>query len=197
MIEKLSMRSLIVLTIALLMMASDVATAHVQEGGQSSPPPAEQSSPKPTAPTADKSKPCATTSSGSSAKTDCKTPTGKKKRKKEASSAPVTPATPDQGPKTTVVRQGSTAEPTTDISPGMSSAQATHITEITNQSLDAANENVKTISARTLDDTQKATLSQVKSFISQANDAKQDGDWQRAYTLANKAKMLSAELVGH
>lgn len=142
-------------------------------------------------------KPCSNTSQqGSSSTANCQS-TGKKAETKKHRK-PVAPATtPNDTPTKTVVRNGSTSEPTVEISPEMSQQQATRQAQDTNQLLAATDANLKRISSRTLSASQQDTVQQIKNYMEQARAAQNDGDSQRAYNLANKAKLLSADLVGH
>ena len=83
-----------------------------------------------------------------------------------------------------------------DLSPGLSRQQASHQIDSTNQLLAASNENLKKISGRALSANQQDTVTQIKSYMEQAKEAENDGDVQRAYNLALKANLLSAELAG-
>jgi len=69
--------------------------------------------------------------------------------------------------------------------------------ESTNQLLAASDTNLKKISGRQLSASQQDTVKQIKSYMEQAKAAATDGDVQRAYNLAVKANLLSAELAGH
>ena len=66
----------------------------------------------------------------------------------------------------------------------------------TDQLLASSDANLKKISGRQLSDGQQDTVKQIKSYMEQAKVAKDDGDVQRAYNLAMKANLLSAELAG-
>jgi len=57
--------------------------------------------------------------------------------------------------------------------------------------------NLKKISGRQLNASQQDTVKQIKSYMDQAKKAATGGDVQRAYNLAVKANLLSAELAGH
>jgi hypothetical protein len=83
-----------------------------------------------------------------------------------------------------------------DLSPGLS-PQASQQSERTKQLLASSDANLKKISGRQLDESQQDTVKQIKSYMDQAKTAANDGDVQRAYNLAVKANLLSAELVGH
>ena len=60
--------------------------------------------------------------------------------------------------------------------------------------LQAAEGNLKKIN-RTLSDGEESMQRQVRNYITQSRLAMQDGDLDRAYQLANKAQLLSQELV--
>lgn len=133
---------------------------------------------------------------GSTVKADC-TPqkaNGARTRKHKTHAAEVPAAT---GPTKTVVRNGGTPEPTIDLSPRVSQQQTSHQLEETNQRLAAADANLKKIAGRQLSASQQDTLKQIKSYLVEAKAAKDGGDVQRAYNLAVKANLLSAELAGH
>jgi hypothetical protein len=169
--------------------ASKPATEQQNAPGQASP----SQSPAPA------SAACAENSqTASTVKSDCKpTPsTGNKTRKhRHKAAAPATGGTAS-GPTKTVVRNGGAADPTLDLSPGLSPQQASHQTESTNQLLATSNANLKKIAGRQLNPVQQDTLKQIKSYMDQAKKAEIDGDLERAHTLAVKASLLSADLVG-
>ena len=57
--------------------------------------------------------------------------------------------------------------------------------------------NLKKLDGRQLSANQQDTVNQIKSYMEQAKTAANSGDAQRAYNLAVKANLLSAELAGH
>lgn len=138
--------------------------------------------------------PCPTVPPSTSAtQPDCKPPAKNKKRRR-----PRPPATdPAAGPTKTVVRNGGTTDPTVAISPGVSEQQASQQLETTNQLLAKTNENLKIVESRQLNAGQQDTVKQIHSYVDQSKAAAESGDAQRAYTLANKARMLSGDLVKH
>jgi hypothetical protein len=83
------------------------------------------------------------------------------------------------------------------IAPGVSEQQASQQRETTNQLLAKTEENLKIVERRQLNPAQQDTVKQIRSYVKQSGDATSDGDVQRAYTLANKARMLSGDLVKH
>ena len=155
-----------------------------------------QSPPLPTAtpPCPDNSQPA------SGIKSNCKPVDGNeaKPKKHHRAHKPVAPAAPpaSTGPTKTVVRNGSAADPTVDLSPAPSSQEASRL-ETYNQLMATADANLQKISDRQLSASQQDTLKQIKSYMEQAKGAAKDGDVQRAYNLAVKANLLSAELAGH
>jgi len=137
-------------------------------------------------------KPCPDASESTPAKTaDCKS-VPSTKHKKHLRSLP-TPSS-SEGPAKTVVRNGSTTEPTVAIS-GMSNQEASLELSSTNQLLASADANLKQIANRQLDTALQDTVRQIKSYMEQARTAAANGEVQRAHTLANKANLLSADLA--
>jgi hypothetical protein len=94
-----------------------------------------------------------------------------------------------------VVRNGGEADPAVDLSPAPSAEQASRLGGY-NQLIAATDANLQKISGRQLTTSQEDTVKQIKSYMEQAKGAAQDGDGQRAYNLAVKANLLSAELAG-
>ena len=92
---------------------------------------------------------------------------------------------------------GGTTAPDTAISPGVSQQQATRQLETTNRLLATTDDNLKKIASRQLNAAQQDTVKQIKSYMAKSKDAADSGDVQRAYTLANKARMLSGDLMKH
>lgn len=99
-------------------------------------------------------------------------------------------------PTKTVVRNGGTSDTKVAISPGMSDQQASQKLETTNRLLSSTDANLKQIAPRQLSASQQDTVKQIKSYMDQAKEAETEGDVERAYTLASKANMLSADLLG-
>jgi uncharacterized protein len=83
-----------------------------------------------------------------------------------------------------------------DLSPDVNQKQASEQAVRTNQLLASSDANLKKISGRQLSASQGDTVKQIQSYIDQAKKAASDGDVQRAYNLAVKANLLSAELAG-
>jgi hypothetical protein len=100
-------------------------------------------------------------------------------------------------PTKTVIKNGGTTEPAVDLSPTVSEQQAKRESSETNKQLEAADANLKKIAGRELSPSQQDTVKQIKNYMEQAKAAAADEDVQRAYNLAVKANLLSAELAGH
>jgi len=151
-----------------------------------------------TAPAVAPSKPCPVTSGSTAASSpDCKPAVRSKTKRKKPNPTPAAGTSPDGTPTKTVVRNGSTTDPAVELSAGLSPQQISQKIKNTDQLLASADANLKAISSRQLSAAQQGTVTQIKSFMEQARAASSSGDVQRAYNLANKANMLSADLKGH
>jgi hypothetical protein len=175
-------------------LVSNVAFAQTAPAQQTSQPnatpaPAAPASPAPAAP-----KPCPAVSPEQSAPPpDCK-PASKSKKGK---GSPTADAVPASGPTRKVVRDGGASDTSSAISPDMSPQQAQQQRGRTTWLLGKTDENLKILASRPLNAAQQDTVHQVKRYVEDSEDATKNGDLQRAYTLANKARMLSADLVKH
>lgn len=157
----------------------------------------DQSAKSPDQPTAP---PCPDNSqSASGTKSGCKSAQSNaaKPKKHHTVQKGVAPAaTPATGtPPKTVVRNGSAADPTVDLSPAPGPQEASRA-QAYKQLLATTDANLQKISGRQLSPDQQDTVKQIKSYMEQAEGAAKDGDVQRAYNLAVKANLLSAELAG-
>jgi hypothetical protein len=141
----------------------------------------------------------ANSQSRSNANPDCKPATPTKTKKHPTTHKSQAPASKQTGttPATTVIKNGGTDEPTVDLSPEVNQKQASEQTVRTNQLLANSDANLKKISGRQLSASQQDTVKQIQSYMDQSKKAANDGDVQRAYNLAVKANLLSAELAGH
>jgi len=104
------------------------------------------------------------------------------------------PAKPCPPPKK-VVRNGGSSEPAIQLLPETSTAQQSEQQRAIDQLLAATEENLKKIAGHQLTASQQDTVSQIKQFIEQSKKAAAAGDMERARNLAEKAKLLSEELV--
>src|SRR6266850_2387217 len=166
---------------------------------QSQSAPAEQSAPKST-PEQDQSKPDTAQSDAATANstgrpsanqsTQQKRATAKKHTAKKKKAQDPT----SQDPKKTVVRHGSTAEPTTQLAPGITEEQAARQRETTSQLLSSTDAALQKLDARQLSGDQKETIEQIRKFMQQAKAADAEGDPERSYKLALKAHLLTDAL---
>jgi hypothetical protein len=114
-----------------------------------------------------------------------------RKRRKRAAPAP------NGAPHKTVVREGGASEPAAQIAPGMTPAEATRQRHNAEQLLGATDDQLKRLAGRTLDAKQQETAGQIHNYMEGARSALKEGDVRRANTLAQKAHLLSEDLVKH
>jgi outer membrane biosynthesis protein TonB len=107
------------------------------------------------------------------------------------------PAQPKDPPAKVVVRNGSTSDPTTKLSPGMSKGQASNQRHTVDTLLAGTESNLNQISGRTLSAPQQETVKQIHTYLDQARQAVDAGDLERGRGLAFKAHLLSDDLVKH
>jgi hypothetical protein len=96
-----------------------------------------------------------------------------------------------------VVREGGASEPASQIAPGLTPAEATHQRINAEQLLGATDDTLKRLAGRTLDAKQQETVGQIRNYMDGARSALKEGDARRANTLAQKAHLLSEDLVKH
>jgi outer membrane biosynthesis protein TonB len=119
-------------------------------------------------------------------------PTVSKKRSGSKNKNAAPPA--GQDATKTVVKHGSTSEPTTQLSPGITDEQAARQRESTNQLLTSTDATLQKLDVSQLSSDQKETIVQIRKFMEQAKAADAEGDPQRSYKLALKAHLLSDAL---
>jgi outer membrane biosynthesis protein TonB len=100
-----------------------------------------------------------------------------------------------QEPQRKVVRRGGTAEPTTQLAPGMTDEQAARQRQSTNQLLTSTDASLQKLAGRQLTKDEQETVVQIRKFMEQVKAADAAGDLQRAYKLALKAHLLSDALA--
>lgn len=81
------------------------------------------------------------------------------------------------------------------ISPQLSPRDLQATKNATTGSLTVAEQNLQMANGRQLSAAQKDLTEKIKGFLSQSHDAIRADDWVRAQNLAEKARVLSAELV--
>jgi hypothetical protein len=94
-----------------------------------------------------------------------------------------------------VVRNGGTTDPSVQFSTTTSPEQAAHERQSTTRLLAATDANLQKLSGHRLDANQEDTLAQIRSYMQQAKSAEDAGDLQSARNLAQKAQLLSTQLV--
>jgi hypothetical protein len=129
-------------------------------------------------------KPKPTTATSTAAKT-------KKHRRKRRTAKVST------GPTKVIVRNGSTDDPTAQLSPSLSQGQVSHQRQNTTQLLAATDANLAKVSGGQLNSNQQDVVNQIRRYMEQAKAADGAGDLQRAHNLALKAHQLSNELIKH
>jgi hypothetical protein len=81
------------------------------------------------------------------------------------------------------------------ISPQLSAADQQNYERKMNDDVGAAEKNLQQANGRQLSAGQQDLVEKIHSFLDQARDASKGGDWARAQNLAQKARLLSTELV--
>jgi type IV secretory pathway VirB10-like protein len=87
-----------------------------------------------------------------------------------------------------------TAPPQQALTPSISHDDALHRKLDTAQLIELTESNLRSVN-RSLNNNEEATVQHIRSFIKQAQTATTDGDYERAYNLAQKAHLLSDELM--
>src|SRR5712691_216810 len=104
------------------------------------------------------------------------------------------PATEPCPPPKKVVRNGGSEEPSIQLVGGTNADHASQ-QRSTDQLAAATDENLKKIAGRQLTANQQEMVNQVKQFMDQSKTAVAAGDLARGHNLAEKAHLLSEELV--
>lgn len=115
-------------------------------------------------------------------------------QKKNSQNTPGKAVAANCPPQKTVVRNGGTSEPAEQLTEGERAAQAQQ-RSTTDQLLGSTEDNLKKIAGRPLTAAQKDMVSQVRLYIEQSKEAVTSGDTERGRMLAQKAQLLSDELV--
>jgi hypothetical protein len=113
---------------------------------------------------------------------------------------PKTPPAPPKPP----TEQPAVSEPATDsashapvpqISPQLSPADQQNYERRMNDDASAAEKGLQQTNGRQLNAYQQDLVEKIHSFLDQSREASKGGDWVRAQNLAQKARLLSTELV--
>jgi hypothetical protein len=175
---------------------------------ESAPPPGapEKDEPAQTTPTGSPAAPSESASSEAEKQQSSQSPAEPTTQPQQTPEKPATPSAgkksahkkkPTLGPSRRVVHNGSTADPTVQLAPGVSQKQASTQAQKTTELLASTEANLKTISGRQLNPSQQDVVSQIRKYMEQSKQAADEGDSQRAHNLAVKAHLLSDDLVKH
>jgi outer membrane biosynthesis protein TonB len=85
--------------------------------------------------------------------------------------------------------------PAPQILPQLSASDLEAYQRKTNEDLGIADQNLHQADGKQLSAAQKDLVEKISSFLEQSRDAVKSGDWTRAQNLAQKARLLSLELV--
>lgn len=107
--------------------------------------------------------------------------------------APHKPAT--EQPNAEASAEPAARPPALQISPQLSPGDQANYERSTNDDLSLADKNLQQASGRQLSAAQQDLVEKIRSFTGQARDAGKGGDWARAQNLAQKARLLSIELI--
>lgn len=107
--------------------------------------------------------------------------------------APPKPSTGQPSPEP--ANESAAHPPAPQISPSLSPAAQQNYERQTNDDLSLAERNLQQATGRQLNARQQDMLENVRNFLAQSRDASKSGDWARAQNLAQKARVLSVELV--
>lgn len=81
------------------------------------------------------------------------------------------------------------------MNPSLSPTEQAELERTTRDAIAQAERNLQSVSGRTLNAARADIAEKVRSFLAQAREAVRDEDWPRARNLAEKARVLSTELV--
>ena len=81
------------------------------------------------------------------------------------------------------------------ISPQISPVDQAAFERRTNDDVSVTQKNLDMTRGKQLSAAQRDLIEKIRSFVAQSRDASKGGDWARAQNLAQKARLLSAELI--
>jgi hypothetical protein len=109
---------------------------------------------------------------------------------------PPAPRRPAGESRTTEAETEAPARPAApQISPQLSPGDQASYERKTGEDISVAEHNLQQASGRQLSAAQQDLVEKIRSFLAQSRDASKDGDWARAQNLAQKARLLSVELL--
>ena len=108
------------------------------------------------------------------------------------SSKPPAPHKPPEAP----VAEAENSHPSApQIAPQLSQVDQAAYQRKTLDQISTAERNLLRANGKQLNAAQQDLVEKIRSFLGQSRDASKDGDWIRAQNLAQKAQLLSAELI--
>lgn len=108
---------------------------------------------------------------------------------------PAAPRRPNGEQSTAGTEPEQTHPPAPQISPELSPGDQAAYERKTGEDTSAAEKNLQETSGKQLNAAQQDLVEKIRSFLSQSRDASKAGDWARAQNLAQKARLLSVELI--
>jgi len=105
------------------------------------------------------------------------------------------PRKPVEPPAQEAATETASRPPAPQISPQLSQVDQASYERKTNEDVSAARKNLQAALGKQLNAAQQDLLEKIRSFLSQSLDASKSGDWARAQNLAQKARLLSTELI--
>jgi hypothetical protein len=98
-------------------------------------------------------------------------------------------------PEPATVAEDHARPPAPQISPELSESDKANYRRGTTEDIGVAESNLQQATGKRLNAQQSYLVDKIKSFLNQSHDASKDGDLARAKNLAQKARLLSVELV--
>jgi hypothetical protein len=109
---------------------------------------------------------------------------------------PSTPPAPKRKPEEHPIQaEQAAAQHAPQIAPQISPSDQSMYQRKTADDLNAAEHNLDQTKGKHLSAAQQDLADKIRSFVSQSRDASKGGDWDRAQNLAQKAHLLSTELL--
>ena len=105
------------------------------------------------------------------------------------------PRKPVEAPAQEVASETPARPPAPQISPQISQVDQASYERKTSEDAGAARKNLQTAQGKQLNAAQRDLVDKIRSFLSQSLEASKGGDWARAQTLGQKARLLSVELI--
>ena len=85
--------------------------------------------------------------------------------------------------------------PAPQISPDISPRDQASLQRSTGDDVAVAEKNLENVRGKQLNASQQDLADKIRNFVAESRQASKDGDWARAQTLAQKARLLSVELI--